>query len=162
MIRLKTNVVLSVLLSLVGLVGCSQPDATDNASEIAAIHVLLTKIEDTFAAGDLEAAMQVFTTDAILLPADSANIEGIAAIRSVYEGMLQQFQVGVAFNTREIEVTDGLAYEQGTYTLKLTDKQSGAVVSDAQYRHVHILKKQADGSWKTWRMLTNSESPANP
>lgn len=39
------------------------------------------------------------------------------------------------------------------------DKASGQVVCAATSRHIHILKRQDDGSWKTWRMMSNSAQP---
>ena len=53
-----------------------------------------------------------------------------------------------------------LAYEHGTYTLKMTDKASGKTLQDVKNKHIHIMKRQADGSWKTWRMMVSSAESA--
>jgi uncharacterized protein (TIGR02246 family) len=128
----------------------------DATADVATINGMLQRLETVFATGDIEAAMTAFTDDAIVFAENGADIVGGDAIRAVYTGMMTQFDVTLTFNTVEIEVADDMAYERGTYTLKLVDKASGQVATDATYRHIHILKRQADGSWRTWRMMVNT------
>ncbi len=68
----------------------------------------------------------------------------------------------VAFSTEEVEVFGDLAYERGTYTLQVLDKTDGQVTQEIENRHVHIFRRQADGSWKTWRMIVNEATPTPP
>jgi hypothetical protein len=35
------------------------------------------------------------------------------------------------------------------------------VLQDVKNKHIHILKRQSDGTWKTWRLMTNSAAPAS-
>jgi hypothetical protein len=61
---------------------------------------------------------------------------------------------------RRSSTHDGIAYERGTYDLTITDKATARELSKVTNRHVHILKQQPNGDWKTWRMFTNSaEAP---
>lgn len=128
-------------------------------AEATAIEALLERIEEVFAAGDIEGAMTAFTEDAVILQNDGPDITGHGEIRAAYTGLMEQFKVGVSFTTTGIDVSGDMAVEQGTYVLSLTPKSGGAA-TDATYRHIHVLKKQSDGSWKTWRMMTNSLGPA--
>jgi ketosteroid isomerase-like protein len=130
-------------------------------AEVDAVNALLAHLETVFANGDIEGAMTAFTDDAIIFPANDADIVGAAAIRATYSGLMNQFNVGLSFATEEVDVVDDMAYERGMFTLKLTDKASGQLVAETTNRHVHIFKRQADGSWKTWRMMTNSPTPAS-
>ena len=63
-----------------------------------------------------------------------------------------------SFDTVELEVAGDLAYERGSYAIGM------ATQPDAQPmivgRHIHIFRRQADGSWKGWRLMENSEDPA--
>jgi uncharacterized protein (TIGR02246 family) len=129
------------------------------AADVVAIRALLAEVERTFNTGDLEAAMAVFTDDAVIIGQGSPDIAGAQTIREMYAGMMEAFDIDAALTTEEIEVVGGLAYERGTYTLKLTDKASGQVVTDVENRHIHMLKRQPDGAWKTWRMMINSAEP---
>jgi uncharacterized protein (TIGR02246 family) len=142
--------------------GCTHDSAppADTTADVAAIHALIERVERTFAAADLDGAMTVFTEDAAILGQGARDVVGADAIRATYAGMMQQLKIDADLTTAEIEVAGDLAYERGTYTLKLTDKASGQVVMDVENRHVHILKRQPDGSWKTWRMMVNSATPA--
>jgi uncharacterized protein (TIGR02246 family) len=128
--------------------------------EVAAINALLERLAVVFANGDIEGAMTAFTDDAVIYPANDADITGADAIRAAYTGMMNQFDVGLSFATEEVEVVDDVAYERGMFTLKLTDKASGQLVAETTNRHIHIFKRQPDGSWRTWRMMTNSPIPA--
>jgi hypothetical protein len=67
--------------------------------------------------------------------------------------------MNVHFLTEEVAVARDLAYEHGTYTLKVTDKATGQTLQDVKNKHVHILKRELYGSWKTWRMMVNSAEP---
>lgn len=68
----------------------------------------------------------------------------------------------LTFASGEVRVLGDLAYEQGAYTVKMLDKASHKVVQEIKNRHIHILRRQSDGTWKTWRMMTNSAEPAAP
>ena len=80
----------------------------------------------------------------------------------MYSGLMEKTAMNVHFSTEEVAVAGDLAYEHGTYTLKLTDKASGQTLQDVKNKHVHIMKRQPDGSWKTWRMMVNSAEPPPP
>ena len=79
----------------------------------------------------------------------------------MYIDLLKQDSMTVHFSTEEVEVAKDLAYERGTYTLKITDKASGKVLQDVKNKHLHILKRQPNGAWKTWRMMV-SNAEATP
>jgi uncharacterized protein (TIGR02246 family) len=148
-----------------GLAACGGRGTTSSAppgaeADVAAIRALIAEIEPTFKSGDIDAAMKVFTDDAVILAQGMPDVVGKEAIRALYQGMMDQYVIDAHLTTKEIQVAGDLGYERGTYTLKLTDKASGKVVADVVNRHVHILRRQPDGSWKTWRMIVNSTERA--
>ncbi len=69
---------------------------------------------------------------------------------------MKQDSMTVHFSTEEVAVTGDMAFEHGTYTLRIADKTTGRVLQDVKNKHVHIFKRQPDGTWKTWRMMINS------
>jgi uncharacterized protein (TIGR02246 family) len=148
-----------LFLFCVSLFGALASHGQDVAADTAKINTLLDGLEVTFTNGDIEGAMNAFTDDAIIFAENGADIVGGEAIRAAYTGMMSAFKVELSFNTAQIEIFGDVAYEQGTYSLKLTDKASGQVATDVTSRHLHILKRQADGSWKTWRMMVNTPTP---
>lgn len=153
---------LRLFLLCVSLVGVLAAHGQDVAADTAKIHALLDGLEVIFAKGDIDGAMKAFTSDAVIFAENGEDIVGEAAIRAAYSGMMSAFNVELAFNTAEIAILGDTAYEQGTFSIKLTDKASGQVASDTTSRHIHILKRQADGSWKTWRMMSNTPAASAP
>jgi uncharacterized protein (TIGR02246 family) len=155
----------AVSAALAALAACTQPSqestsAGQAAADVAAIQALLVDIERTFEAGDLDAAMAVFADDAVIMGQGAPDVAGAEAIRAMYMGMLEQFAIAADLTSEEIEVAGDLAYERGTYTLKLTQKSDGRVVADLKNRYIHIFKRQPDGAWKEWRMMVNSAEAA--
>ncbi len=153
-----------VLLLTLAIGACARTPAatTGNAhstdADVSAIRQTLHTVEERINRGDIGFA-SVFTDDAVIIGQGAPDIVGITAIRQVYADLLKQANVTLAFTTAEIVVAGDLAYERGTYALKIADKASGRVLSDVVNRHVHVLKRQPDGTWKTWRMMVNSAEP---
>lgn len=125
-----------------------------------AIRQLLANLEKQINAGDI-GFVDVFSKDAAIIAPSAPDIAGYDAIRAMYAGVLKQDSMTVHFSTQEIAVAGDLAYEHGTYTLRIADKKTGKVLQDVRNKHVHILKRQPDGSWKTWRMMVSSADPSS-
>ena len=143
------------------LAGCARaPTAADlaarQAADVEAVRAFLTHVETTFNSGDLDAFMPLFADDAVLSSQGSPDVVGRPAIDAMYRAALEPIDLKVKFNTEEIVIDGDLAYERGTFTIYPHDKTSGAQLGEVHNRHVHILKRGADGQWRTWRMMTNS------
>jgi uncharacterized protein (TIGR02246 family) len=155
---------LATLLLFAALAGCGNQQQAATASadttqkDVEAIRAFLTEIEQSFNGGQIDAFMPMFTEDAVLSPQGSPDIAGAAAIRAVYEGAMNQVNMQVKFDTKEVTVFGDLAYESGTFTVKSADKTSGQSLGEVTSRHIHIFQRQKDGKWKTWRMMTNSSA----
>jgi uncharacterized protein (TIGR02246 family) len=145
--------VIAALLAI-GLCGCASKPATDEA----AVRRTIAGVEQQINRGDL-GFVNVFANDAVIIAPSSPDIVGVDAIRTMYTGLMKQASMTVHFSTEEVAVAGDMAYEHGTYTLRITDKATGRVVQDARNKHVHIFKRQPDGTWKTWRMMVNSAEP---
>jgi uncharacterized protein (TIGR02246 family) len=153
-----------VILLALGACKAPAPPATDAArqqADVAAVRAFVEHVGETFNSGSLDTFMQVFTEDAIQFNQGFADVVGKAAIRKQYENALATNDIKVAFHTQEVTVSGDLAYEGGTYDIFIrprSDPQAAPLT--VTNRHVHVLKRQADGSWKTWRMMTNNTLPA--
>lgn len=141
-----------------GKFSVSAPTARSATADDTSVRAFLAHVQQSFNSGDFENFMQVFTEDAMQLSAGLPDTVGRPAIRKVYEQALADNDIKVEFHTLEIKVAGDLAYERGTYTLHINRRSDGAHVADVTNRHMHILRRQQDGSWKTWRMMTNSAS----
>lgn len=137
----------------IALCGCaSKPVA---AADEAAIRRTIADLEQRINQGDT-GFVNVFANDAIIIAPSSPDIVGFDAIRKMYTDLMKQASMTVHFSTEEVVVTGDMAFEHGTYTLRIADKATGRVLQDAKNKHVHIFKRQPDGTWKTWRMMVNS------
>jgi ketosteroid isomerase-like protein len=133
------------------------PDRTD--ADEAAVRRTLSEMERRINQADLT-FVDVFAKDAIIIAPAAPNIVGFEAIRTLYAELMKQASMTVHFSTEEVAVAGGLAWERGTYTLKISDRTSGKVLQETKNKHIHIFKRQSDGTWKTWRMMVNSSEPA--
>jgi uncharacterized protein (TIGR02246 family) len=138
------------------------PLARDAATELANVRGFLAHVQESFNSGKLDEFMDDFTDDAMQVSPNNPDTIGKSAIRAVYDAALASNDIKVNFNTQEIEVAGDLAYERGTYTLRVSSKADGKLLANIENRHMHIMRRQADGTWKTWRMMTNSAAPAGP
>jgi len=145
------------------LTGCAaDPNRAASAkADEDAVRKALTTTEQRINQGDI-GFVDVFAKDAVIIAPGAPDISGFDAIRSMYSGLMEKTAMNVHFSTEEVAVAGDLAYEHGTYSLKMTDKASGQTLQDVKNKHVHILKRQPDGSWKTWRMMVNSAEPPPP
>jgi uncharacterized protein (TIGR02246 family) len=151
-----------IAFTLLFLGACKAPappaeHAARQQQDVAAVHAFVEHIGKTFNTGNLDAFMEVFTEDAIQFNQGMPDVVGRPAIRRLYADALAQNDIQVAFHTQEVAVSGELAYEAGTYDIIIRprgDAQSAPIT--VTNRHVHVLKRQADGAWKTWRMMTNN------
>ena len=139
------------------LVGCTTKPAAvsaDPSADEAAVRQTLARVEQRFNQGDI-GFVDVFAKDAVIIAPSTPDIVGFDAIRAMYAGLMEKMTMNLHFSTREVVLAGDLAFERGTYTLKMSDKASGKVLQDVKNNHMHILKRQPDGSWNTWRMMTS-------
>jgi uncharacterized protein (TIGR02246 family) len=139
----------------IGLCGCASKPAADEA----AVRRTIADIEQKINLGDTS-FVNVFANDAVIIAPSAPDIVGLDAIRTMYTGLMKQDAMTVHFSTEEVQVSGDMAFERGTYTLRITDKATGHVLQDVKNKHVHIFKRQPDGTWKTWRMMVNSADAA--
>jgi uncharacterized protein (TIGR02246 family) len=149
----------------VALAACSSPstaakETNTTAADEAAIRQTIADIARRVNADDIS-FVDVFADDAIIIGSGGPDVVGAKAIRALYTDLMKQATLRVNFTTAEVTVADGLAMERGNYTLVITDKATGKVLQNVKNNHMHIMKKQPDGTWKTWRMMTSrADAPA--
>ena len=128
---------------------------TANAEE----HVDRTAIDKTNAKlialqkeGDAEGMGEMYTDDAILLPAGGSRTEGREAIEAFWAKALSSGIEDVQLKTENLEPLGGdLVYEIGSYT---TTPADGAPISG----HYVVLWKRVDGEWKLHVDIFNERS----
>jgi uncharacterized protein (TIGR02246 family) len=162
--QVRRSKLIFTALMAAALCGCgTQPSIAggpDRArADDAAVRRTLADVERRINQGDL-GFVDVFAKDAVIIAPSAPDIVGYDAIRKLYEDVMKQASMKVHFATEEVTVAGDLAYEHGTYTFQVVDKTSGKTLQDVRNKHIHILKRQLDGTWKTWRMMVSGAEPA--
>ena len=129
------------------------PDVIGGLSgpDVAAIQAGSAKYVSTALARDFDRWMTVSADDAVFMPPNAAPLDTRGKIRAWIEG----FPKMSSFRLTQIEVAGraDLAYVWGRY-------EYGADGASDRGKYIEIWKKQADGSWKIFRDIWNSDAAA--
>jgi uncharacterized protein (TIGR02246 family) len=155
------------LLALVVLIsGCAQtPEepVVDSARIAADIESIKANEEQRFpaaiTASDTEAALEVYTDDAIVMwPGVPARM-GKEAIRALLDDWFSRYREDLRQTAEEVEVLGDWAWARGRSTATMAPLEGGeSRVQTGKY--LIVLKRQADGSWKTHRACGNADHSA--
>jgi uncharacterized protein (TIGR02246 family) len=140
------------VMALGSLVACTQatqaPTAADNtAADLKAIVDLEAAAEKAWTAKNLDGIMAQYAPEATLVVPGAPVAKGTEAIRGMLGELLKDPEVALGMEILNTEVSGGLGYQRGTYTLKVTDGKSKKVITE-KGSALMVYKKQADGSWK--------------
>jgi len=97
------------------------------------------------AGADADEIASLYTADATLLPPDAAPISGREAIGRFWRAGLDAGIVALRLEVARVDDDTRLAYELGSYELRLEPGAAETIVDRGSYVLVHA--RQADGSW---------------
>lgn len=130
----------------------------DDRSEIEALGEQYAR---AYQNSDLEAFLDCFDDDIVLMLTDRANVIGIEKLRDHQQDFFARFHATVNAQTEEIEVREELAFARGSLVLNLVPVVDGDHVV-AKMSWMNIDRKSGDGRWRIWRSIYNyDESPRN-
>lgn len=108
--------------------------------------------------GDLDAFMELWTDDAVVMrPHEPARV-GKRAIREGQRDFFDQFTSEDQAWVDELSVEGDLAIERGSYEIRLYPVEGGEPIED-RGKYLMIHRRQPDGSWLFWRYVFNSDLP---
>ncbi len=152
--RLSTGI---LLLVVVAAVGCAP--SYDYEADAAAIEAMREAEEAAIVAGDVDAFMALFASDAISMSPNEPAIVGPDAIRE----WIEDFIGGVTFTlesyeTEDVKVDGDLAVEYYTGVWTMTPVGGGDPMTE-NIKGLHVYERQEDGSWKILWDISNSNNP---
>lgn len=152
------------VLLLVGLAAffsaCQQQAATGLSSEDeAAIRAVMEKALAIGNAADKDFEAYVdtyYADDGTVMPPNMPAVSGRAAMVAFFQAYppYEDFETEIV----QMEGQGGLAYVRGTYSMNIMFPGAEAPVKDSG-KYIEIWKKQADGGWKVYFDIFNSDLP---
>jgi uncharacterized protein (TIGR02246 family) len=108
---------------------------------------------------DMDAALELFASDAVMKPANTEPLCGAQELREFFERLFAAMHIGGGrFFTEELYLYDALAFHFGTY--EFTSARSGAIEQKGGF--AIVWRRQRDGSWRYHRGILNSSLPPSP
>jgi ketosteroid isomerase-like protein len=144
---------------------CAQPDAGPSPDSIAADKAAVDAVREREAtllnAGMVDSLGNVYAADVDMMPPNEPAMSGLAEVRPWVEGMLSQVTVNARYLTSSVEVAGDWAIDRYTAELTATPKAGGPPMTET-IKGFHILRRQADGSWKIAKDTWNTDAPTPP
>ena len=132
------------------------PPVVDVAAVRQAIEQINTKFADALQRGDSAAIAAAYTDDAVLMAPGAPASRGRAEISGAAANLVQSMKfTDVKLTTTNVDVAGDYAVETGTYVMTVAPKAGKAVPDKGKY--IVVWKKQADGSWKLYRDIWNTD-----
>lgn len=157
-----TRLVLIAAILATTTLSCSRPIPERNvaADEQSVTQVGVREIR-AFAAGDIAGNLAAMTEDVVLMPPNEPMREGKDAMREWLERTHDKFTLDVRYIDSDVHIAGDTAIQRYVGVGKLTPKAGGAPI-EAQFKGIHIYRRQPDGSWLIWQDIWNSDLPAAP
>lgn len=147
-----------LLIALLIFSGCmsTTPGVQDDSASRRRIEEGVAAWTAAVNRGDMSAVADLYTDDAVLMPANGAAVRGREAVRTFFVQALGSMSPrDVKLWSDEIEVCGETAYEVGRYQMTL--QPPGAAAMNDRGKYIVIWKRQSDGSWKIARDIFNSD-----
>jgi uncharacterized protein (TIGR02246 family) len=136
---------------------------SDPQADVAAINAIRDREIAYVAAGKTDSLLTLYTNDVVLMPPGEPVVTGVDALKKWTEAMLAQASVSGRYTSSQVSVAGDMAVDRYTGTIAATPK-GGAPGSEEHMKGVHVLRRQADGTWKiaqdVWNM--DAAAPAAP
>ena len=146
-------------LALFPLIAVACAPAADVEADTAAIEAVREAEEAAATAGNVDAFMALIADDAMNMQPNGPPVVGADAIREWLEGFMETFTIEFnRYDTDEVIVSGDLAVERfsGVWTLTPTD---GSDPVTETVKGLHVMQRQADGSWKITHDVWNTNEP---
>ena len=135
---------------------------TDAAAVAEAIDAIWREYEASLLAGDVDRWIAQWMEDGVQMPPNMPPRVGKETIFAAVSGFLSQYEyTDFVIDNEDAEVNGDLAFARGTYAASFAAKAGGDPVG-VEGKYMTILRRQADGSWKIYRDIFNSNVPPAP
>lgn len=147
-------------LFLIVMSGCGSPPPPVDTTEadIQAITAIVDDFDVAINAGDAEALAELYDEAAIRMPAEAPPQVGRAAILEWFRSEAEMFEIQIDNVVRDAQVFGDWGYSWGDAIGILTPRD-GSEPRVINSKWMAVTRRQADGSWKTYRDIYNTNLP---
>jgi uncharacterized protein (TIGR02246 family) len=114
---------------------------------------------DAMNASSPDGVLAVWAEDGVLMPPHHPAVRGAPAIAAYFRDLFARAALRFSFSSSEVLVSGDLAVERVTYRASMQPRAGGPATGD-EGKGLHVLRRQADGSWRLIQDLWNSDRPA--
>jgi uncharacterized protein (TIGR02246 family) len=136
--------------------GCTKSPSSFTDADRSAIRATVDSFTNAIKKGDYGAAASYYTEDAVFMPPNAPAVKGRAGIQKAFEsfGRVSAFSQPIA----ELDGVGDLAYARLDADLTFTPPNGTAAMTD-KAKVLIVMRKQADGNWRTTTGMVNSNLP---
>ena len=150
-------------LTLFLAVGCADAEyggmsEADEAVDIAAVEAVVTAEMNNLLAGDVAGNVALLTDYAVLMPPNEPALAATEA-GAWFAELTEAFNVTAGeYASHDISIHGDVAIDVYHGELTMTPAGGGETVIESM-KGIHVLERQADGSWKISHDIWNSNNP---
>lgn len=125
----------------------------------AAINKTRNEYVSAWRDADATRIASLYTDDALVLYPNQPAVEGKTAILTYFKSFFSEFPKNdFDLTSAEIEIAGSWAFDRGSFKWKGVPRGGGEALLD-HGKYLVVLRRQADGSWKVFRDMDNSDRP---
>ena len=110
--------------------------------------------EDAVRRGDLEAIINLYDPDAVVLAPDSPMIKGHEAISQLWKSAIEEYGLkSIRLESVELEIVGDIAYEIGNGTLDMAPPGGRQETEEMKFL---VVWKRSGGQWRLHRDTWNA------
>ena len=149
---MRIRLVMAVLIMVP--VAMAQANAKDAENRIRALD---SEWSQAAQSKDVDKMVSYYSDDASAFPFNAPIATGKEQIRQLWSALMAKPGFSLTFSPTKIDVakSNDLAYEAGTFELKLNDAQNNPTTTNGKY--VVCWKKSAKGEWKVQFDIFNTD-----
>lgn len=158
---MRKTMAAGLLLAAMSCTQASETPADDPAADRAAVDAVRNHEQAALNAGNIDSLLLVYADDIDMMAPGAPSARGSAAVRELTTGMLKDATPAVNYTSSNVEISGDIAIDRYTATLTMTPRAGGTATNET-IKGVHVLRRQADGSWKIIQDIWNVDPPAAP
>lgn len=152
---------LAVLASLLAVMACAQPTPTlgpASDADVKAVAAILAAFDSSGRTGALDQFISYSAEDVVLLAPDQPAVVGRDAMRELYRAIYAAVRIEMTHTPLETHTLGDLVITRGSARGTATPRTGGPSTA-FDNKFLMLLRRQPDGTLRTWRVAFNSNAP---